>query len=429
MEESLARQDFLRHELKKRRLDFKWHDARMSFLEGVFSRGDRRLSKVVKNVFERGCRFDSWGDQFRFDVWQSVLKDNGINPEFYTYRKRNNGEVFPWDHISPRIDKEFLYHEYEKSLGKEPTPDCKTDKCSVCGICDHKIIKNVSYYGESGVKGLPQNVSIGGQKSAAQPSAISHQPPACKIRLTFSKTGAMKCLGHLELAALFSRAVRRAEIPVVYSSGFHPLPKIKFSPPIPVGIESIAENADMELSEYMKADDVQERLNKALPEGIKILEAKGLLVKTAPLSSVSQETTYLAFLKNSEPPLVNPNQLNELIDKLMAMDEVIIHKEKEGRQKSINIRPLIKDISLIDKNSVQMILYKGENGSVKPTEVMAHLLGLSKNESILIPILKIKEMSLQGKTEAISKACPEQSKRNEISPIHSTHGLRLTCSE
>jgi len=141
----------------------------MSFLEGVFSRGDRRLSRVIMAAFEQGCRFDSWGDQLRFETWEKVFRDEGIAPEFYTYRKRNKDEVFPWDHLNARVDKKFLHDEYERSLKAEETPDCKTDKCSICGVCDHKVIKNISFFEESGVRS---------QKSEVKPSAISisHQP-------------------------------------------------------------------------------------------------------------------------------------------------------------------------------------------------------------------------------------------------------------
>src|SRR3989338_3470507 len=243
LEESLERQTFLRQELKKRRLDFKWHDARMSFLEGVFARGDRRLSKVVKAAYGAGCRFDSWGDHFRFDIWQQIFKDNGVNPEFYTYRRRDRDEIFPWDHLNARVDKEFLYKEYERSVMTEQTSDCKTDKCSICGICDHKVIKNVSFYEKSEVRGK--------RLEARNPPTSNLQPPTFKTRLTFSKTGAMKYLGHLELVTLFSRSIRRAEIPITYSAGFHPLPKMVFSPPLSVGIESVAEYVDLEHFQYL----------------------------------------------------------------------------------------------------------------------------------------------------------------------------------
>ena len=390
LEDSLERQSFLKQELKKKRLDFKWHDTRMSFLEGVFSRGDRRLSSVIKTAFDANCRFDSWGEQFRFDVWGKIFKDAGIDPEFYTYRRRERNEIFPWQHLNTRVDKEFLYKEYERSLRKEETPDCKTDKCSVCGVCDHKVIKNVS--------SLQYAVSSKNQKSLL-PTAYPLLPTH-KIRLTFSKTDSLKYLGHLELVTVFSRAIRRAGIPIAYSSGFHPLPKIIFSAPLPVGIESIAEDVDLELLEYMRSDEISERLNKTLPCGIKIIEAQQISLKPYSVPTAI-EATYLAFLENSPFFSTNGKWLNGLIDQLMTRDTIIVHKERHGKQKTINIRPLIKNLSLIDSNTIQLTIVKGEKENVRPYEVLSYLLDISNNESRLIPVLKTK---VGGETITQTKA-------------------------
>ncbi|HKZ46934.1 MAG TPA: TIGR03960 family B12-binding radical SAM protein [Thermodesulfobacteriota bacterium] len=394
-EECLERQTFLRKELKRRRLDFKWHDAGMSFIEGVFSRGDRRLSGIIMTAFEAGCRFDGWGEQFRFDIWEMVFKDLRIDPEFYTYRRRGRDEVFPWGHLNTRVDKEFLYKEYERSLLLEDTVDCKTDKCSACGICDHKVIKNISFYERQAIGNRPE----------VKP--ITHCPsPIFKVSLAFSKTGQMKYLGHLELVTLFFRAIRRADIPIVYSAGFHPLPKIVFSQPLPVGIESIAEEAVMELTEHIKPDEIRKRLNMALPDGIKILEARDIPLKLHPLSAIITETTYLISaaadlsasltLFTGNPTECRAAQLQGLINRVLEKDEIIIHQQREEKKRSINIRPLIKKLFLADDNvTIQLTLDRGERGSVRPYEVIAYLFGISLNDSRLFQILKIKG---EGKT-------------------------------
>ncbi|MBI5327781.1 MAG: TIGR03960 family B12-binding radical SAM protein [Deltaproteobacteria bacterium] len=422
LEECLERQTFLQKELKRHKLDFKWHDAKMSFLEGVFSRGDRRLSRVIMAAFEQGCRFDSWGEQFRFDIWQKAFKDADIEPEFYTYRRRDRNEVLPWEHLNTMIDKEFLYKEYEKSVQAGKTPDCKVDKCSVCGICDHKVVKNVSFYEKSGVIG---QVSVKGRETekgrngeGERKNFSDSQIPrfsASKIRLTFSKTGTMKYLGHLELVALFSRAIRRAEIPMAYSAGFHPLPKIVFSPPLPVGIESVAEEMDLEMSEHMNPDEIHKRLNKTLPHGIRIMEAMELPLKHHSISAIITEATYLISVAADSPDrniqgqapaplnlspslsssvsiedvLIGDGRLQRLINEFLEKDEVIITQEKEGKSRNINIRPLIKGFFLADGNTLQLTLGKGESGNVKPYEVIANLLGITHSESKLFPILKI----------------------------------------
>ncbi len=361
----------------------------MSFLEGGVARGDRRLSKAIKAAFEAGCRFDSWGDQFRFDIWQKAFKDTGVDPEFYTYRRRDRNEIFPWDHLNSRVDKEFLYKEYEKSVNTENTPDCKVEKCSVCGICDHKAVKNISFY---------EKQAMGYRQEAIKKTSdynllpIANRPlPSFKIRLTFSKTGEMKYLGHLELVTLFSRAIRRAEIPVAYSAGFHPLPKFTFGSPLSVGIESMAEEMDLELAEYMKPYEIYERLNKTLPDGIKILEAAEVPLKLNHISAIITETTYLIFLENGRSlTSISRSKMEERINMLLQRDEIIIHQQRQGEKRSINMRPLIKKFFLADDNTLQLTLGKGESGNVKPHEVAAHFLGIPDNESKLFSIMKIK---------------------------------------
>ena len=109
------------------------------------------------------------------------------------------------------------------------TPDCKTNECAGCGVCDHKVIKNV----------------VHSAMSPAGPEAEERPQEPCKIRFAFSKTGDIRFLSHLELVNAVARALRRAGAPVRYSQGFHPLPKLSFSPPLPVGMESLDEYLDV----------------------------------------------------------------------------------------------------------------------------------------------------------------------------------------
>ena len=202
----------------------------------------------------------------------------------------------------------------------------------------------------------------------------------------------MKYLGHLELVTLFSRAIRRADIPVAYSAGFHPLPKIWFGQPLAVGIESIAENLDMELTEYGKPEEIKKRLNATLPDGIKVLEAVELPLKLQPISAIITDATYLICLENSRFLLpLRREGLEELLNNFLKRGEVVIFKEREGKKKGINIRPLIKGLSLKGDNTIQLTLNRGTTGSVKPWEVIACLLEMPDSDSRLIPILKIKE--------------------------------------
>ena len=131
-EELKAKQEHLKATVPSKKISLAFHDIPTSFLEGVLARGDRRLSAVIEEAWRRGCKFDSWGEMFRFDVWQSVFDDLGVDPRFYANRRRSFDEVLPWDHIDFGVTKEFLMREAKKAYTAETTPHCRI-KCAGCG--------------------------------------------------------------------------------------------------------------------------------------------------------------------------------------------------------------------------------------------------------------------------------------------------------
>lgn len=129
------KQRILKDKLRDRNISFNYHDAKTSFLEGVFSRGDRRLSKAIMIAWQKGAKFDGWSEHFKFDVWMDAFKEAGLNPEFYANRERQQHEVMPWDHISCGVDKRFLKREYQNAITENYTMDCRRNICVACGVC------------------------------------------------------------------------------------------------------------------------------------------------------------------------------------------------------------------------------------------------------------------------------------------------------
>jgi hypothetical protein len=107
--------NYLRNKLRHRRIRLSLRNPRMSFLEGVFSRGDRRLSRVVYNAFKKGARFDAWDNHFIFERWMDAFAESGIDPVFYL-RERDKGEHLPWDILDIGISKEALRNEADKTI-------------------------------------------------------------------------------------------------------------------------------------------------------------------------------------------------------------------------------------------------------------------------------------------------------------------------
>ncbi len=133
VEELLEKQNFLKGQITSKRVSYNWHEAKLSVLEGVFARGDRKLSKVLACAQKLGARFDGWHEFFDWELWMQAFDEAGVDPYFYNLRERSYEEILPWDHINAGPSKEFLMRENEKAKRAEVTPNCR-EKCAGCGV-------------------------------------------------------------------------------------------------------------------------------------------------------------------------------------------------------------------------------------------------------------------------------------------------------
>jgi radical SAM superfamily enzyme YgiQ (UPF0313 family) len=129
-----AKLEILKRGLRKKGVKFSWSDPEASFLEAVLSRGDRRVGRAIYNAWKLGCKFDSWGEHFHPGKWRQAFEEAGVEPGFYSQRKRSLGEVLPWSHIDTGVSADFLKMEYERSLEGINTPDCSAGACNTCGL-------------------------------------------------------------------------------------------------------------------------------------------------------------------------------------------------------------------------------------------------------------------------------------------------------
>ena len=349
MEEIRVRQGLLRGELKKRKLHFKWQDAPLSFMEGVFARGDRRLAPVLIRAVELGCRFDGWGEHFSLERWRQAFDECGIRPEWYL-RRRSLDEVLPWDHLDCGVTRGFLLAEREKALGGSATGDCRHGRCTACGVCDFSAVEpRIS---------RPDALSPLAEKPAVEPL------PA-RVRLRFAKTGAMRFLSHLELITLFTRAVSRGGVPILFSQGFHPHPKFSFATATPVGIESWAEYMDMFVAAGCGAEEVLLRLNKVLPDGLRILAAELIDVKSPSLSTLMVAAHYRITLNEGLC-----TDIPGKCEQFLAHDSFVIQRVKKGERQSIDLRAEIVSLVAAD-GAIELVAGRG-----KPVEFARAITGV-----------------------------------------------------
>ena len=148
-EEFERRQQLLKESIRDRAISFHYHDARASVLEGVLSRGDRRLAPVIETAWRNGAKFDGWTDQFKDEVWKDAFCRCGVAPEFYSRRTRDLEEVLPWAHTSPGVSEVFLRREWQRAQEAALTHDCRRETCTGCGVCPELGCDVVDWRGEA----------------------------------------------------------------------------------------------------------------------------------------------------------------------------------------------------------------------------------------------------------------------------------------
>ncbi len=268
IDESRERIRRIKGGLPRTGINLKWHDPEQSFLEGVFSRGDRRLARLLETAWQDGARLDGWSEHFKLSIWRAAGEQCGLSLDTFL-RRRDPSEILPWQHLHSGIETSFLQEELAKALTEAYTPDCRYHGCQQCGLCDFKEIRPI-------VQGRKEGVS--GEKKA---SAATITPPAqmttaaeeahFKYNVIYSRTGDICFLGHLEFLQLVFRGLRRAGITTHFSQGFNPSPKISFGLALPVGTESLAEYFIMDLPAPLKSPaETVAQLNSQLPPGITV---------------------------------------------------------------------------------------------------------------------------------------------------------------
>ncbi|MBW2020945.1 MAG: TIGR03960 family B12-binding radical SAM protein [Deltaproteobacteria bacterium] len=368
VEEGKEKIRILRSKLKGRGLRLKWQYPEMSLLEGLWARGDRRLSPLLVKAHEMGCRLDGWSDHFQYKRWQAAIEACGVDVDFYTARQRDLSEPLPWDHIDSGVSKDFQRGEWEKAVQESETLDCRKGECNLCGVCDLETIKPMTFQAEA-------NLKVG-----YCPASRPQKPVYRKLQVSYAKRGQARYFGHLELVKIFIRAFRRARIPLRFTEGFHPAPKVSFESALPVGTESLEERFIVEVPLHVAPGTLFERVNQELPEGLTITacnhvhqESQGLAPKFAHYRVTLKHGTFHEanlrnFLGKKAWPLTKTN--------------------RKGRSKSIDLKPLVKKLRLVSPRTAEMTLEVQAGHSVRPTDVLGHIFGLSEETLKLATIIK-----------------------------------------
>ncbi|MCD6262751.1 MAG: TIGR03960 family B12-binding radical SAM protein [Deltaproteobacteria bacterium] len=374
LEESTRRINLIRERLRGTQIRVKWNEPQTSWLEGIFSRGDRVLANAVLKAWKLGARFDAWGDQFRKDIWDEAFVSTGVNPEFYL-RKRGPDEILPWDHIRTGVSKRFLKQELEKATQRKFTEDCRRG-CTGCGVCDQKKIMPV-------IMNSKKATTVSGNRSSDKPSSPANLPGV--YRLTYTKLGRARFLGHLELVNVFLRAFRRSGIPLAYSHGFHPMPKVSFLSALPVGTESMCETADITVVHPISAHILKDRINRELPEGIAVNSVTRL-----PSGRKKPTLIRIHYLVNIEGAdlLTQTDRLKRFYE----VDKWPVEKNTKKGNKEVDIKKQVQSISIVSEKQVELVLRHSQKAGLKPDKIVRTVFMLPNINPWEIKVIKTRQI-------------------------------------
>lgn len=247
-----------------------YHSPFVSFVEGIISRGDKRVGDIILNAYNDGARLDAWDEHFNMPIWQKAIDNADWNVEEEISREKSIDEPLPWDSITLGITKKYLKREYLKALNYETTDICD-DPCNHnCGVCK-----------DDTVVGKPENIKELLDIPTKTLEENSDTEEAYTFLIEFSKTGKAIYLSHLNMVNVFSKSFRRSGVLIKYTQGFNPKPKMEFAHPLSLGIKSKVEILSITLSSKIETEELLSRLNDNLPSGVSVSRCELLISKVS----------------------------------------------------------------------------------------------------------------------------------------------------
>ena len=372
----------------RRGVRFKHHECETTFLEGVFSRGDRRLSGVVERAFRLGARFDGWAEHFKQEIWTRAFREEGVDPERYVYGDWSTDRRLPWDVLDSQVNKKWLALELKRALAEGTLSICGPTDCHGCAPFAKECVKGVVK--ETTGRPLDAGLNILSTPAAAGPGvparaedaprALTPEESAAlkaslgelaryRYRLRFTKTGRLQFLGHLDLTRTMFRAFRRSRIVLVYSQGFNPKPRVQFGSALSVGVESQGEYLDLWTFTRLTSAAAMTAINAALPVGLRVTELAEIAADAPGLSESIRASRYLVRL----PSGLTSSRAEEAF---AGRDGLTATREKNGKRSAFPLRDWLLDVAPLDAASFRMTLSAGGDGaSVRPDEVLAVMYG------------------------------------------------------
>ena len=377
MEEVEKRYRYVESGINFKNVSLKRHNVKGAYIESIFSRGDRRLGKALALAFEKGLKFDSWDKNFDFEKWMNIFEELGINQWYYTNPDLNIKEdILPWDHISCGVDKQYLVKEFNLAQEAKITSDCTLEDCEGCGVCEQDTTNMLSK------NKIPDLNKIKELTEKIKSKVYDHSTcPQMRVRIRYTKDGILKYISHLDLIKSLHLLLNRTNLKMSYTQGFNPQIKTQFTPPLPLGFESISEYVDLYLNEPTSPEIILKELVKVNQKHIKFLSVGNI----SPINSASLESSIISaqyeisvvpFEENKG--IFNKKIIDNKINEFFSKDEFIINSVRNFKSKNTDLRQIVQKISVekINDSAIRFdcTVSMGEKGTYNPLKALNHIL-------------------------------------------------------
>ncbi len=366
-----------------------WRDAEVAALEGILGRGDRRQGRVILEAWRNGARFDGWTDFFNWETWVQAFQTCQVDMNLYTASLDLN-QALPWDHIDKGVTRNFLRKQRDEAYREAVIIDCKEGTCFGCGIQRKGGFRE---FADCYTKLELHHPQPAGEPDHQSPGIIVTEqqvepgrPAFIRYRVRYSKSEMARYIGHLDLARIFARACSRAAVPVIFSEGYNPHPKIAFGQPLSLGVSSEAEFFDIDIREdYQK--DLAGELNPLLPQGVRIVEVEIIRTGLTSLSNLINLAVYEADLSRLG---LDPAVLSKSVQQIADSEEISIERLSKGRRQQIDIKPFIEKIEW-QPEQLKITTRTIESRTVRMSEVLTVLLQDTGIDVRRIPVHRLEQ--------------------------------------
>ncbi|MFM7264165.1 MAG: TIGR03936 family radical SAM-associated protein, partial [Cyanobium sp.] len=302
-------------------------------------------------AWRTGAGLDAWFESAErtHAAWSAAIEDAGLGGR---YRALEMGEwaaaealdpadleafcrqSLPWDHIDSGVDKAWLAEDLRRALAAAVVPDCSFDGCSHCGVCGPELGHNVVVPPPSVPARLPPRAPVSSREQW--------------LRFGFAKRGSLALISHLDSLRLLERALRRSGLPVSFTGGFHPLPRLQVALPLPLGAEGHGEWFDLEFHALVAPEEARRRLQEALPPEFELLSVAPVAVAAPSLSQELREAHWRLELRPVRSPGPDGAAWREACAALLAAASLPWHDtDKKGRPRERDCRPYLLALALV----------------------------------------------------------------------------------